>query len=71
MIIELCVAACQQAGHVLVNVEYAQECYCDSIFCNDSSAVPGGNTLCNMARLGIGPEICGGPNQFHLFTFGG
>lgn len=68
--IEVCQAACRQAGYVLAGVEYGQECYCDSMLRNGAAPASDGNAGCNMACRGNGGEICGGPNRVNLFKLG-
>jgi hypothetical protein len=67
MTVELCVAACADAGYLLAGVEYAGECWCDNSLNYGGGPAADGNAGCNMPCNGNPKEICGGPNRLDFY----
>ncbi|OBZ73298.1 putative fungistatic metabolite [Grifola frondosa] len=67
--VEGCTDACFNAGYPLSGMEYATQCFCDTVFENGGAPTP--LTDCNMPCAGNGSEFCGGANRLNVYNFTG
>ncbi|KAI0791235.1 copper radical oxidase [Abortiporus biennis] len=66
---ETCTNTCFNLGFGFAGMEFAQECYCDTIINPDDGPTP--LTDCNMPCIGNSSEFCGGPDRINVYNFTG
>jgi hypothetical protein len=69
MTIETCVALCDAQGMPVAGLQYAGQCFCDSVLHN-GAALAATDGTCAMICSGSTTEICGGPNLNSVYANG-
>lgn len=67
MTIQSCAYACARLGYEIAGMEYASQCFCDSVVRQGAQPASDPST-CNMGCAGDSSQICGGPNRVSIYS---